>query len=125
MPTLTPQPSESKAAGLDRPQRLGFLPTTAFWQRPDVWKVAGRPTGAFVFLWMMMLSLCVVKWTPMWASALLAGLGPFLFVAVLERYLRARLRQRRSLTRDESPGALGSRDESGESESSAGSGRGS
>jgi hypothetical protein len=45
----------------------------------------------------MMLSLFVVKWTPMWASALLAGLGPFLFVAVLERYLRHRLRRREAL----------------------------
>lgn len=84
-------------ARLDRPQRLGFLPTTAFWQRPDVWRIAGPPTGVFVFLWLMMLSLFVVKWTPMWASALLAGLGPYLFVAVLERYLRRQLRRREAL----------------------------
>ncbi|MDC0669409.1 hypothetical protein POL58_16765 [Nannocystis sp. ncelm1] len=98
-------------ARLDRPQRLGLLPTTAFWQRPDVWRIAGPSTGVFVFLWLMMLSLFVVKWTPMWASALLAGLGPFLFVSVLERYLRRRLRRREALAASGTE-ALGSADPS-------------
>lgn len=82
-----------KRAGADR----GLLPTTAFWKRRDVWRIAGPPTGVFVFLWLMMLDLFVIGSTPMWASAMLAGVGPYLFVAILERYLRARLRRRRSL----------------------------
>jgi hypothetical protein len=97
MTTLAPRPTETAPAYLDRPQRLGILPTTAFWRRPAVWKIAGRPTGAFVFLWLMMLSLFVVDRTPMWASGLIAGAGPYLFVGLLERYLRARLRRRRAL----------------------------
>lgn len=100
METLAPRAPEREPARLDRPQRLGFLPTTAFWQRPDVWKIAGPPTGLFVFLWLMMLSLFVVEWTPMWASGLIAGLGPLLFVGLLERYLRSRLQRRRALAQD-------------------------
>lgn len=99
MKTLAPCPPAGELAYLDRPQRLGFLPTTAFWNRPDVWKIAGRPTGVFVFLWLMMLSLFVVEWTPMWASGLIAGVGPVLFVGLLERYLRARLQRQRALSR--------------------------
>lgn len=97
MTTLAPRPPEAEVPHLDRPQRLGFLPTTAFWKRRDVWRIAGPPTGVFVFLWLMMLDLLVVDFTPMWASGLLAGIGPYLFVALLERYLRVRLRRRRSL----------------------------
>jgi hypothetical protein len=97
MTALAPRPPETEVANLDRPQRLGFLPTTAFWKRRDVWRIAGPPTGVFVFLWLMMLGLFVTGSTPMWASAMLAGIGPYLFVAVLERYLRVRLRRRRSL----------------------------
>lgn len=97
MTALAPRPPETEVAHLDRPQPLGFLPTTAFWKRRDVWKIAGPPTGVFVFLWLMMLDLFVIGSTPIWASAVLAGIGPFLFVALLERYLRGRLRRRRPL----------------------------
>ena len=78
------------------PQRWGFVPTMAFWQRPDVWKIAGPPTGVFVFFWLVALDIFVTGTTPLWASGLLGGLGPFLFVGVLERYLRRRM-QRRAL----------------------------
>ena len=97
MTALVPRPPETEVTHLDRPQRLGFLPTTAFWKRRDVWRIAGPPTGVFVFLWLVMLDLFVHGTIPMWASAIIAGIGPYLFVALLERYLRARLRQRRSL----------------------------
>lgn len=99
MTTLAPCPSERAPIYLDRPQRLGFLPTAAFWRQPDVWRLAWPWTGAFVFLWLMMLSVFVVDWTPMWASGLIAGIGPYLFVGLLERYLRARLRRQRGLSR--------------------------
>jgi len=84
------------------------LPTTEFWQRRDVWKIAGPLTGVFVFFWLMALDLLVFGTTPVWASAILAGIGPFLFVALLERYLRSRLHrqhtvERRSLAEDEPP----------------------
>jgi len=97
MTALVPRPSETEVAHLDRPQRLGFLPTTAFWKRRDVWRIAGPPTSVFVFLWLLMLDLLVHGTIPMWASSIIAGIGPYLFVALLERYLRARLRRRRSL----------------------------
>lgn len=39
----------------------------------------------------------------MWASGLIGGLGPLLFVGLLERYLRRRMHQRHAL----GPGADG------------------
>jgi hypothetical protein len=94
---LAPGPPEPEVTYLDRPQWLGFWPTTAFWKRRDVWRIAGPPTGIFVFLWLMLLDIFVNGSTPMWASGMLAGIGPYLFVGSLERYLRFRLRRRRSL----------------------------
>lgn len=85
---------EEEPARLDRPQPLGFLPTLAFWKRPDVGKIVGPWLGTFVFFWLMIFGMFVVQWTPIWLSALLGGVGPFLFIAVLEHHLRARLRHR-------------------------------
>ena len=93
---LAPQP-QTDPPRLDKPQRLGFLPTTAFWQRGDVWKIAGPAAGMFVFLWLLALDLLVFESTPIWASAILAGIGPFLFIALLERYLRSRIQRPRPL----------------------------
>jgi len=95
MATLAPFPPDKALARLERPQRLGFLPTLAFWKRRDVWKIAGPWTAAFVFLWTVLLDLFVRGLIPAWASPVIAGAGPVLFVGLLERYLRARLGRRR------------------------------
>ncbi|WP_434424328.1 hypothetical protein [Nannocystis pusilla] len=94
MPALVPISTEHR---LDRPQRLGFLPTLAFWRRRDVWKIAGPWAATFVGLWTVLLDLFMLGFVPAWASALLAGAGPVLFVGLLERYLRARLERRKIL----------------------------
>ena len=94
MTTPAPRPSEKNPARLDRPQRLGFLPTAAFWKRPDVWKIAGPWSAVFVVLWWVLIDLFAKNWIPFWASALLVAMGQFLFIAMLERYLRTRLRHR-------------------------------
>ena len=96
MTALVPQP-QADPPRLDKPQRLGFLPTTAFWRRRDVWKIAGPATGVFAFFWWMALDLLVFESTPIWLSAILAGIGPLLFVALLERYLRSRLQRPRAM----------------------------
>ncbi len=88
---------EKDLAYLDRPQRLGFLPTLAFWNRRDVSKVTGPMLGTFVLLWLMALALFVNEWTPTWVSGLLGGLGPYLFLGALERVIRKRLRARARL----------------------------
>jgi hypothetical protein len=82
----------SKIARLDRPQRWGVLPTMAFWNRRDVWRIAGLPCGVFAVIWVTLLSNVVGNAIPMWASLVLSGLGPLLFLAVLERGIRKRLR---------------------------------
>ncbi len=97
MPALAPRPVTAEPARLDRPQRWGIVPTSAFWKRADVWRIAGPPTAIFVVLWSIALDALVFGWTPLWASGLLGGLGPFLFVGLLERYLRRRMQQRRAL----------------------------
>ena len=100
MSSLVPRPPEQAIAYLDRPQLLGFLPTLAFWNRRDVAKVMGPMLGTFALLWMVPLSLFVFKWTPIWVSGLLGGLGPYLFLGVLERVIRQRLRARARLLPD-------------------------
>lgn len=101
MPSLVPRPPEQAIAYLDRPQLLGFLPTLAFWNRRDVSKVTGPMLGTFALLWMVPLSLFVFPWTPIWASGLLGGLGPYLFLGVLERVIRKRLHARARLHADD------------------------
>ena len=96
MSTLAPRPTDAPAR-LDMPQRWGIVPTSAFWKRPDVWKIARIPTVVFLFFWLVALDIFVTGSTPLWASGLLGGLGPFLFVGLLERFLRRRMRQRRLL----------------------------
>lgn len=97
MSALAPRPTHAESARLDAPQRLGIVPTSAFWKRPDVWRIAGLPTGVFVFFWLLGLDLFLSASIPLWASGLLGGLGPLLFVGLLERYLRRRMQQRRAL----------------------------
>lgn len=96
MTASAPRPPERELARLDRPQRLGFLPTTAFWQRRDVWRMAGPPTCIFVFLWSVMLDLFVDQWTPIWGSGMLGGMGPVLFVGLLEHPRTTLMPARRS-----------------------------
>lgn len=86
--------SPGKRAYLDRPQRLGFLPTSAFWNRRDVWKLVWLPTVIVSILWSVLLDLFVFDFTPIWVSGLLGGMGFVVFIGLLERYLRSRLRQR-------------------------------
>lgn len=97
MTTLAPVPADNELARLERPQRLGFLPTLAFWKRREVWKIAGPWAAAFVLLWTVLLDLFVRGSIPPWVTPVLAGAGPVLFVGLLERYLRARLERRRAL----------------------------
>ncbi len=92
----TPSTHESKLARLDRPQRLGFLPTEAFWERRDVKKAARPLIVGFAFQWFMMIDL-FAPGLPVWANSALSVAGLYLFVALLERYIRARLRARARL----------------------------
>ena len=92
-----PRPPERELPRLDRPQRFGFLPTAAFWNRRDVRRISGPLIGGFAFLWFMMLGVFVTGSIPLWANIMLSLAGLYLFVGLLERYVRARLRRRRAL----------------------------
>jgi hypothetical protein len=69
------------------------LPTLAFWNRRDVRRITGPWLAVFAFVWLLALELLRSTLHP-WASALMALSGPLLFLGMLERYLRARLRRR-------------------------------
>lgn len=110
MGELAPRPPH-KPAYLDRPQRFGFLPTLAFWNRRDVAKANGPMLAVFVVLWLLLLGtladhLLLVGWP----RRLAAGLGPYLFLGLLERYLRKRLRARRAMLTPSRPAATEPRD---------------
>lgn len=97
MPALVHRPNVAEPARLDKPQRWGIVPTSAFWKQPDVWQIARLPTFVFLLFWFPALDLLLPSSIPRWANGLLGGLGPYLFVGLLERYLRRRMKQRRAL----------------------------
>lgn len=93
--SLVRRPPEQAIVYLDRPQRLGFLPTLAFWNRRDVARVNAPIFGTFVVLWFLVMVGFVGDWVPLWwVRKLLVVLGPYLFLGVLERHIRKWLRAR-------------------------------
>jgi hypothetical protein len=83
---------------LEKPQRLGVLPTLSFWKRPDVWTrarwfvapVMGVTVGVGVFVGSMLPVAAL--------PAVALGLGmlpPYVVAGLLERYIRGRIRQKR------------------------------
>lgn len=86
------RPTEEVAyLDLDRPQRLGFLPTKAFWRRGDVWRAAYPLTLCFAVLWFTVVDLFL---SGVWVRALLCCGGVELFRGLLERHIRKCLRRR-------------------------------
>ncbi len=102
MPLPTPRNPPDKPAYLDRPQRLGFLLTRAFWNRPDVKRPTRIVLGGFVILWFTLIDLSA---SGFWVNFTLKMAGLYLFQSLLERYIRKRLRQRRQLA-TQTQGAL-------------------
>jgi len=93
-PRPTPASLDKPGAHLETPQRLGILPTWAFWNRRDVWRygrrfiapVAGMTIGAFY-------ALAVVIRHPYWSAPLFGGVASgaiILSTGVLERVVRKR-----------------------------------
>lgn len=52
-------PRQKEVAYLDRPQRLGILPTRAFWSRSDVWRIAFPLNVLFILSWFALIDLLV------------------------------------------------------------------
>jgi membrane associated rhomboid family serine protease len=90
--------TDSNAATLSRPQKLGFLPTMAFWKRTDIRK----PLAFFVapggFLGGLMVAFLGDYFPAGWGwSAVLGGIaGGFtlLYVGVLEKVIRREMKKR-------------------------------
>ena len=81
---------------LETRQRLGLLPTWAFWNRPDVWRtgrwfvapVVGATVG--LGLW---LSQVVPDWAVPLVLVLFGPVPPMVTMGLLERYIRKRIRR--------------------------------
>jgi hypothetical protein len=81
---------------LETPQRLGILPTMAFWNRKDVWKSArwlvAPVVGASVFA-IGIVGPQIESFNIVVASGIGAAV-PLLTMGLLERHVRKVLRQR-------------------------------
>lgn len=92
---------------LDRPQRLGFLPTWWFWSDPER-EVLLRPLIAAIalpltpLLFFMMVQL---QW-PVWTLIAASTLWPSLVCGLVERHVRAELRRRALAAALAEPAAL-------------------
>ncbi|MFY0533068.1 hypothetical protein [Nannocystis pusilla] len=92
---------------LDRPQRLGFLPTYWFWSDPareallrPLTMAIGLPLTPLLFFMMVKLQWSI--WTLIAASAL----WPSLVCGLVERHVRAELRRRALAAALAEPAAL-------------------
>src|SRR5687768_3210434 len=82
---------------LERPQKLGFLPTWSFWNRADVWRsgqwfvvpVAGLSACAGVFV-----GALLPGWSLPLAGLLFGALPVTIVMGTLERYIRRKLTTR-------------------------------
>ena len=81
---------------LDRPQRLGILPSYWFWGRKENYRHIRWPqailAGVFIFIWGI-----IPKSLPLWLSALVPGVAIVLALGLFERYIRRRAIARRDV----------------------------
>jgi hypothetical protein len=89
---------------LETPQRFGLLPTLNFWNRRDVWKSARWLTAPVTGASMLATAIIAPAVDPWMVSlvGLACGVPVILAHGLLERYLRRRLRERRSSGRETS-----------------------
>ncbi len=96
MPDLVLSEPAKQPVYLDRPQRLGILPTYSFWNQPDVWRLAGPFMRVAFIVWMAALVLLPGRLS-LWTLALVCIAGPELLLGLFERHIRRRMRQRAAL----------------------------
>lgn len=87
---------------LDRPQRMGILPSYWFWNRKENYQHIRWPqaimAGLLIFIWGI-----IPKELPLWLSALVPGVAIVLALGLFERYIR-----RRAIARRNAPSLCGS-----------------
>ncbi|MCY1064780.1 hypothetical protein OV090_08405 [Nannocystis sp. RBIL2] len=90
---------------LDRPQRLGFLPTTWFWNDAERQRLVLPIVLSVTLPWMPVFFYLVMRWPSAFALFVIANtLAPYLGMGLIERHIRRELR-RRALA-DAEPGEL-------------------
>lgn len=97
MPNLVPSEPAKQPVYLDRPQRLGILPTYSFWNQPDVWRLAGPFMGVAIAVWILALGVLLSGVLSPLTLGLAGGAGAVLLLGLFERLLRRRMRQRAAL----------------------------
>lgn len=96
------EPDKPRVYLLDRPQRLGILPTYRFWNDRDNWSFVQVPqaVAAAVVVLVGVLALPLVLAVTVAPLSIVLGLGLF------ERYIRRSARKRRSLAAASQRGSL-------------------
>jgi hypothetical protein len=88
---------------LDRPQRLGVMPTWWFWRDRENWRYIRWPFTIFVVALVMGLALVGL---PLKAVLPLYLAAYFLALGSVEKYIRHQALKRRALAEREAPDAL-------------------
>ncbi|MBA3550231.1 MAG: hypothetical protein H0T76_27465 [Nannocystis sp.] len=97
MSSLVPTEPAKQPVYLDRPQRLGIIPTYSFWNQPDVWRLAGPFMGVAVAVFIVVMGALLSGVLSPLTLGLLGGAGTVLLLGLFERYLRRRMRQSAAL----------------------------
>lgn len=80
---------------LDRPQRLGFLPTVWFWNDPGRQRLVLPIVLSVTLPWMPVLFYLVMRWPlPFALFVVVNTLAPYLGMGLIERHIRRELRRR-------------------------------
>jgi hypothetical protein len=80
---------------LDRPQRLGFLPTAWFWNDPERQRLVLPIVLSVTLPWMPVLFWLVMRWPiPFALFVVVNALAPYLGMGLIERHIRRELRRR-------------------------------
>lgn len=81
---------------LDRPQRLGFLPTAWFWNDPERQRLVLPIVLSVTLPSMPVLFWLVTRWPiPFALFVAVNALAPYLGMGLIERHIRRELRRRR------------------------------
>lgn len=80
---------------LDRPQRLGFLPTVWFWNDPERQRLVLPIVLSVTLPWTLVLFYLVMRWPISLALFVVVNtLAPYLGMGLIERHIRRELRRR-------------------------------
>lgn len=97
MSSLMPTEPPRQPVYLDRPQRLGIVPTFAFWNQPEVWRHARGLAATAAAVWVVVAGALLSGTMPPLMLGLVGALGMVVLLGLLERHVRRGMRARAQL----------------------------